>query len=830
MLRIHIPAHRDSLIGIHLKGGSMNRTIFLTIAGLISLALAAETFSQSSLPAFPGAVGFGASTVGGRGGRVIFVTNRNNSGPGSFRDACEASGPRIVIFKTGGTIELLETLEIMEPYITIAGQTAPGGGICLKGELFVVRTDEVIVRNMRFRVGGVGTPFTYSAQLGEGSNNIIFDHCSFSWSRNDVFLTWDTVSDITLQDCIFSEAFDDGKTVSLGPGPGNNENGSPYLTNSSFVRNLIAHGKGRNPKVHYQSEVINNLVYNWGNYACYASMLAEMDFIGNHYISGPSGGPSSTVSLQDPKPSMRIYLSDNRTPELPNGGSNQWSIVNGSNQYQSTTRLHSSGLQPMPSSQVYDFVLDNAGALPQDAVDLRIKNDVRNGTGRLINSETEVGGFPVYAVGTPPVDTDNDGLPDSWESTHGLNPNNASDANLDRNGDGYLNIEEYINSLMELNVTIANAGPDQELCGSTTTTLAGNVPLVGEGLWAVVSGGGIVQSPSNPTSVVTNLQTGANVLSWSISNGGSTTTDTVLITVLPLPTSNFTWQINGLVVTFTSTATNATTYKWTFGDGSNSTQRNPVHEYAAPQSFRVVHAATNSCGTVQKVRRVNLAGASPWMTITPSIVDFGDVEVGYSASRVITVLNSGTDSLDIEGFISEGSIAPGILLDNQGFIIPPGDSTQIVVEFSPGSGGLLSGQLTVVGCDTSAIVQLVAQVSDPTLLKGDLPSPEGNTSGITRSDNAQPSMDLPGEFLLRQNYPNPFNPTTTIGYGLPVAGSVTLKIFNVLGQEIATLVDQEQNPGYYSVVWNAGEIAGGVYFYQLRAGEFIMTKQLVLVK
>ena len=157
---------------------------------------------------------------------------------------------------------------------------------------------------------------------------------------------------------------------------------------------------------------------------------------------------------------------------------------------------------------------------------------MRNGTGTVISSETQVGGFPVYPTTPPPPDSDSDGMPNTWESEHGLNPASALDANADRNGDGYLNIEEYINSLIEPQATTANAGPDQELCGSTTTTLAANTPLVGLGSWTVISGGGTVTAPNNQASTVTNMQIGVNVLSWRISYDGSITRDTVRINVL----------------------------------------------------------------------------------------------------------------------------------------------------------------------------------------------------------------------------------------------------------------------------------------------------------
>lgn len=363
---------------------------------LLALLLIATSLHAQEL-AFPGAEGHGRFSLGGRGGQTIIVSNLNNSGAGSLRAAIEATGPRKVVFNVGGLIQITGDLIIRNPYISILGQTAPGTGICIKGGMIQTRTHDVVIRGLRLRTGqarNMGRAF----QAARGSRNVIVDHCSMSWSEDAMVVTWDTVSNITIQNCIIAEPIKipgSGYPVALGPGPGQNEEGSRYLTNASLVKNLIAHGVHRNPKVHYHGEVANNVVYNYENIACYASHYALLDFFGNYYKPGPNSRLNiSTVMVDLPFPSLRVYVADNRTRELPNGGGDQWAITNAATQYRSMTRVNSSGYEPLPSSEVLTSVIDNAGARPLDAVDIRILNEVIQGTGSI---KTADGIYPVYS-------------------------------------------------------------------------------------------------------------------------------------------------------------------------------------------------------------------------------------------------------------------------------------------------------------------------------------------------------------------------------------------------------------------------------------------------
>ena len=234
------------------------------------------SISRAQIPAFPGAEGFGSFTPGGRGGKIIEVTNLNPTGKGSFRSACEASGPRIIIFRTGGTISLIKNIRIKNPYVTIAGQTAPGDGICIKGAAIIIETHDVILRGLRIRIGDdISGPNPENRDgIGiENKNNppynIIIDHCSISWAVDENVSVWYATHDITFQWCIISEALN--KSIhpkgshSMGMLFGAPEGSVNRPKNISIHHNLFAHNQDRNPKIAGANfcEIINNVIYNF---------------------------------------------------------------------------------------------------------------------------------------------------------------------------------------------------------------------------------------------------------------------------------------------------------------------------------------------------------------------------------------------------------------------------------------------------------------------------------------------------------------------------------------------------------------------------------------
>jgi len=445
---------------------------FLLLGALLNVCntLAAKT------PAFPGAEGFGASASGGRGGAVIYVTNLNDSGVGSLRSAINASGPRTVIFRVGGTINLASSLAIQNPEITIAGQTAPGDGITLRlGELetgpaLFVEAADVVIRHIRIRVGAasIGECCRDAVTFFDGADRAILDHVSLSWGTDETLNAWGTARNISVQRSIISESLllashsDDGVTFlphSKGALFGDRAN------RISLHHNLLAHNNQRNPLINdnmgAKYEHVNNVIYNYGDFASvFNGMSAEtlrINHIGNLYIPGQASRLNRWEVGVQPGSATRIYVRDNIGPHRPSNELDEFAIV-GSNinfvepaprSFQSTTPFTMSSF-PITTQSVDDIlnnVTQNVGAtLPrQDSIDQRIIQEVLNGEGQIINDPSEVGGWIEAQGGTPYADSDQDGMADDWESANGLNPNRAADRNADRDDDGYTNLEEFLN-------------------------------------------------------------------------------------------------------------------------------------------------------------------------------------------------------------------------------------------------------------------------------------------------------------------------------------------------------------------------------------------------
>ncbi len=417
------------------------------------------------LPAFPGAYGFGSTTPGGRGGQVVAVTNLNDSGPGSFREAVSIAGPRTIIFRTGGTIQLQSPIFIDEPFLTIAGQTAPGDGILFRDSEIRIRTHDVILRGIRVRVGDVNQDQDWDGLALEAtpaSNvfNVVVDHCSVSWGIDENISTNGTrgeVRDITFSWNITSEALFDSHHEK-GP----HSKGMLLSKNNTTLvtvhHNLFIHNDDRNPKIalDVNVELINNVLYNYRS-GSRMDPGSQANIIGNFYKPGPNtligldGLISKGVVMQpvDGFPDMHAYVQDNIGPGRPTNSGDDWLMVRGSEIYRSLDpRVLSSGVPVDPVDEVMDLVMNGAGAtIPsRDAVDLRLIDEMIAGEGSVIDSQSEVGGWPVLDPGVAPIDSDSDGIPDDWEQEFGLDPADALDANSDPDGDGYTYIEDYINS------------------------------------------------------------------------------------------------------------------------------------------------------------------------------------------------------------------------------------------------------------------------------------------------------------------------------------------------------------------------------------------------
>lgn len=405
--------------------------------------------------AFPGAEGYGAYAKGGRGGKVLFVTNLSDSGPGSLREAIETKGPRTVIFRLGGLIET-KGLVVREPYLTIAGQTAPGDGICIKktegdaAALELSGTHDVVIRFLRIRAGNNTGQFRGESFRASDSENFIVDHCSASWGNPQTLTAGGSLDRYTVQWCIIAE--------------GNNQQRHAFATGvggdrSTWHHNLFAHMQSRVPRwgdMTVQCNFRNNVIYDWGHGAGYGD-LRTLNYVNNYLRPGPSTTQRPPAFISDPKvilPSS-IYVDGNIMVGKPDVGRDNWKGVVAPQGVLAPRSLQSSAPFPAPpvqtqsAAEAFELVLSNAGATRprRDSVDARIVSNVRNGTGRIINNEKEVGGWPEYKSGEPPLCSANDGIPDEWKKAHGLQLNDPNVADA-VNADGYTNLEVYLNSLV----------------------------------------------------------------------------------------------------------------------------------------------------------------------------------------------------------------------------------------------------------------------------------------------------------------------------------------------------------------------------------------------
>lgn len=472
--------------------------------------------ASSQQIAFPGAEGVGRFTTGGRGTTatpttVYEVTNLNDdNNPGSLRYATTNNSPaatyRTVVFKVSGTIHLTSALSFNRANTTIAGQTAPGDGICVADYPVSVGADNVIVRYMRFRMGDKnqkktdanGNPINGSggddAFGGLGHKNIIIDHCTMSWS-DDEACTFYRGDSTTLQWNIISEPlnysyhFETGDADYEHHGYGGIWGGR----HATFHHNLLAHCQGRVPRFdgsrnlpNSSSPVVgsenadfrNNVLYNWGSYNTNGGEGGNYNIINNYYKYGPSTstGSSSGVAIRSmiinpykqtspALPYGKYYLAGNYVESYQTITDNNWkgAAMNGgsladTNQSKVDVPFDLGTLTTQNATDAYEAVLQDAGATKpkRDTLDARIVNDVRNRTGRIIDVQggyphgtdynTTVNAWPTLNSTTPPTDTDHDGMPDAWETANASNPNDASDRNI-VDANGYTKLENYLNSL-----------------------------------------------------------------------------------------------------------------------------------------------------------------------------------------------------------------------------------------------------------------------------------------------------------------------------------------------------------------------------------------------
>ena len=422
-------------------------------------ALLAVTPVLAQQLAFPGAEGFAATATGGRGGKVVHVTNLNASGTGSLADAVSQSN-RIVVFDVGGVIDITNASITIKSNITIAGQTAPGEGITIYGGRVIASgAKNVIIRYLRMR-GGKSVNEKKCTLTMDDCENVIIDHCSISWGPwDDVHIA--NANNITWQDCIIAEGIEPQRFGSITDG----------TRNWTVSHCLWVNNKSRNPKMKCYIQYYNNVVYNYsmGIIGGHSAADNYQDVMNNYFIAGPS--TTSDKYFDDWTATDHLYSTGNYYDGNKDGKLNGRLITD----YNSATPMKnpyfaSSKTVPLQSAaEAYEHIVSQAGASRvRDSHDLRVIDHLTSlGTrGAFIANEGDIGGIGTLNGGAAPKDTDRDGMPDEWETANGLNPN-ANDANAKTLGGGYTNIEHYINSLAETTDMDKHADRCQGDCGGT---------------------------------------------------------------------------------------------------------------------------------------------------------------------------------------------------------------------------------------------------------------------------------------------------------------------------------------------------------------------------
>lgn len=459
------------------------RSLRFALYGALALFAACLFAGDASavLPAFPGAEGAGAYATGGRGGEVYHVTSLADSGPGTLRTGVIGSTvPRTIVFDVGGTINLLSPMEIRAPNLTIAGQTAPGNGICITGDRVSLASangfvpNNVVVRYMRFRNGSDPINDADDSFSMNAGNTIMIDHVSASWGSDENLSITGSANNVTVQWSMITEALNGD----------NHGYGSLIAPETQGVRitlhhNLYANDDGRTPRAGtrlYASDFVfdyrNNVNYNWGTRGDWGGWgvvgggsdneeTLDENFINNYSIAGPNTTTTTTrnTAISSNFATSRFYQSGNLIDSNRNGavdGSNtEWSMFRGT--YTKMTSpfpiADDKAVTTESAADAYANVLNNAGAnFPvRDTVDTRVIAGVRNQTGTIPNNMSSIGGFPTaaYPTTTRPTgyDTDLDGMPNAWELLQGLDPNSAADRNF-ISPSGYTNLEVFLNSLV----------------------------------------------------------------------------------------------------------------------------------------------------------------------------------------------------------------------------------------------------------------------------------------------------------------------------------------------------------------------------------------------
>ncbi|MCF7803307.1 MAG: T9SS type A sorting domain-containing protein [Candidatus Marinimicrobia bacterium] len=944
----------------------MNKIKIILIIALMGIFVLWNDIAAAQQLAFPTAEGPGKYATGGRGGKVLKVTSlQDNSNTGTLRWAVSQRGARTIVFEVSGTIYLNSQLNISNGDLTIAGQTAPGDGITVAGYPTGIDANNVIIRYLRFRLGDING-VEGDAFGGRGVENIIIDHCSFSWSVDETVSLYNN-SDVSFQWSMVTESLNNS-VHSKGPhGYGGIWGGGPGDGQAAFHHNLIAHHTSRNPRFagfSYAGErddkyvdFRNNVLYNWGGQSVYGGEAQNQNMVANYYKYGPATGPKDRI-VEPSSPYGDWYIADNFVFGYPEITKDNWNggVQPAKGRIDRPNDIEHS--MTHSAENAYELVLADVGAvLPaRDGVDARIVEEVRTqtatyGDNGIIDSQSEVGGFPELADGTPPEDADDDGMPDDWENDMGLNPGDASDRNGDLDSDGYTNLEEYLNSLTErTNYLLSPA----ELTGEATSP--SHINLSWKEITPFEDGFTLERSEGDTNSFVEIADLSENTTSFQDNGLSAETVYYYRVTAYNQNTSSIPSNVEPVKTLYadgrplepstpapSDSAEDADVLpllEWEEADGAETydiylgTENPPplVAEDVTETSYRPQTQLKNSTTYYWRVDSKNASGittgkvwqfqtgvyhemlAGYWtfdfqaggFTPDSSAVDnWGYLSEDMSNDNVIDGIAGKAFSFDgADDFVYIEHLFPyefearsfsvsfwmnttnasqnGYLFSKgkfpddepaEGFavyatadgnmVFRVGDretESVITTDISPFTTGqwvkltairnreigklqLFAGSEKVASVTDSswniqngARIYIGASMAGTNYYEGAIDNIRLNNYALDESEvgglvtTGTEDVSIPREYALNlRNYPNPFNPETTLEYTVPTAGEVYINVYNLLGQQVANLVQGQKEPGRYAVRFGGPEYSSGIYIARITVnGESKLTKMMLV--
>ncbi len=945
-----------------------------------------QSSSTQSIPSFPGAEGFGAKTTGGRGGQVMYVTNLNANGPGSLNQALQTPGKRYILFKVSGVIDA--AAEVLYGDFTLAGQTSPGG-ITVRGFIIdevydtIGTGDNIIIRHVRSRPQDE-TAFPSpnyvldDAFRLDGARNVIVDHCSFA-NAIDECVQISQSSNISFQNNMLAETL--GPHFYLGGMLMNYSTQELPQDSISIHHNIWNRIGGRMPELSCESpygsrrplnlELSNNLLWDpqiniWYNSninptGSVDSFFIKLNWVNNLAQARNSFGNGMIAHNLLEIAGNNMFASGNKMNLYPMYSDydlfyccNDFNQAGNNPNTDLGVATRRPSRHPFPditydsADSLRNYILNNVGAFPHDSMDRRLLKPVQTGTidpTPVDAVDHYADAFIVSGSPAPPVDTDNDGMPDYWETRYGSNPSlaNHNDTTLSMlfsGVSGYTNLECYLNDLADslsgirrtrfINLALTSGNSQSGVIQSalsqpfviTVTDLGGN-PVSGSSVeWSVSStpSGAVGYSLSDSNTISDSNGVTSTVLTLGNKSGTyvvtanamgalsgpvtfTATANVGVATNIALTSGNY--QNNGtdsmlsepFVVTVTdvggnpvsgvnvawaivSTPVGATgqslsdTASTTDGDGNASTLftlGNTFGTYTISATSDGLSGSPVTFGATASVETtVAVSVSDKWniISVPVTVSNFNKTFLyptsvssafafagGYLERTTLTngsaywLKFSGSLSISMQGFVrnqstievTEGWNLIGSLSSSVdvGTITssPPGIQTSQFYGYSagyfttetlePGKGYWVkvssSGQLTL----SSLIISNLSFGKIKIAPSADLPPPPPEGDGNLANTN---NSIILSEFSLEQNYPNPFNPSTVIRYQLPIDSRVTLKVFNILGEEVATLVDGVQVSGYRIAEWDASGFPSGIYYYTLHTDGFSKSKKLILLR